>query len=63
MNNLRALNVRWEGEVYPERSLTETDNENVSHKDEIVQWLKERLLSRYLIATDSEFANRILIWI
>jgi hypothetical protein len=63
MNNLRALNVRWEGEMYSERLLTETDNENVSHKDEIVQWLKERLLSRYLIATDSEFANRILIWI
>jgi hypothetical protein len=56
MFNLRALIVKCADDEYCKQSvLTE-------HNDELVQWLKDHLLSTYLIVRDPEDKSNVLIW-
>jgi len=57
MINLRALIVRYFDDKYYEQSPL------ARHNDEVIQYLKERLPSTYLIVRDSEIDNNIVIWI
>jgi hypothetical protein len=52
--------------VYSNRLIIETDGlthkENVLPENELVQWLKERLPSTYMIDKHARLSNRIQIW-
>ncbi len=69
MINLQTLHVQCQDEKYSKRlALTENDNdelhdEKTSNKDELVQWLKNRLLSNYFIVTNPYLVYDISIWI
>ncbi len=66
MINLRLLIIRCEKLVYSNRLIIETDGlthkENVLPENELVQWLKERLPSTYMIDKHARLSNRIQIW-
>jgi hypothetical protein len=66
MINLRFLTIICEELMYSNRLKTETDGrsrkENVVPEKELIQWLKERLPSTYMIDKHSLYSNRIQIW-
>lgn len=68
MINLRFLNVQLNHEISRKRLLSNEDDEQsqnrtISYEDKLIQWLKERLPSTYLITRHPGYANKIHIWI
>jgi hypothetical protein len=68
MINLGFLHIESKDDEFGKRLLLIEDNNELyeimkSNKDELVEWLKERLPSTYAISRDPFFINHIRIWI
>jgi len=68
MINLRSLNVHCDDKKNSKQLLLTNNNDescdrNSLSEDELIQWLKVRLPSMYLIVKDLKNFNHILIWI
>jgi hypothetical protein len=57
MHNLRALIVKCLDDEYDKRSALTENN------DEVIEWLKARLSSTYLIVRDPKTDSNIIMWI
>ncbi|CAF1098410.1 unnamed protein product [Rotaria sordida] len=68
MINLRVLHVQYENEIdcgHIPLIMNDDESHNVSipNEDELIQWLKDHLLSTCLIVKDPNLISRIQIWI
>jgi len=65
MINLQALHVECENERCHELTEDddESDDENTTNRDKVIQWLKDHLSSTCLISKDPDSTDYIRIWI